>query len=275
MPRSGSIPLDAQIRQVFFFDTPDLRCTTERHRRARAADPGQERRLGGEAPSGRAGRAPGGRPRSASHQRRGRRDAGRVRLLGVDEGEDRERRTCSTPWRLARRCARSSRRSSARSSPSMHRKGSSSTSCGSSARPSCSRRSSRRRELGRRLVAELWLLPDGSRILELSTKSPPDRSVPGRVRIASVPGRPGARPQRRAAAEDEVRSRLLRGRAAERGRARLDPARRRLREAPGAARRVLLQDPAADDHAVHLVRAVVDAAAAGHRRASSRAASGR
>jgi hypothetical protein len=28
-------------------------------------------------------------------------------------------------------------------------------------------------ELGRRLVAEMWLLPDGSRILELSTKCPP------------------------------------------------------------------------------------------------------
>ena len=30
-------------------------------------------------------------------------------------------------------------------------------------------------ELGRRLVAELWLYPDGSRILELSTKCRPAR----------------------------------------------------------------------------------------------------
>ena len=29
------------------------------------------------------------------------------------------------------------------------------------------------RELGRRMVAELWLYPDGSRILELSTKCAP------------------------------------------------------------------------------------------------------
>ena len=29
-------------------------------------------------------------------------------------------------------------------------------------------------ELGRKMVAELWLYPDGSRILELSTKCPPD-----------------------------------------------------------------------------------------------------
>ena len=32
-------------------------------------------------------------------------------------------------------------------------------------------------ELGQRLVGELWLYPDGSRILELSTKSTPDRAV--------------------------------------------------------------------------------------------------
>ena len=31
-------------------------------------------------------------------------------------------------------------------------------------------------ELGRRLVAELWQLPDGSRILELSTKSTPSEA---------------------------------------------------------------------------------------------------
>ena len=31
-------------------------------------------------------------------------------------------------------------------------------------------------ELGRKLVAELWLIPDGSRILELSTKCLPDEA---------------------------------------------------------------------------------------------------
>ena len=30
----------------------------------------------------------------------------------------------------------------------------------------------------RRLVAEMWIYPDGSRILELSTKCPPDEAVP-------------------------------------------------------------------------------------------------
>ena len=32
------------------------------------------------------------------------------------------------------------------------------------------------RELDRKLVAELWLYPDGSPVLELSTKCPPDRA---------------------------------------------------------------------------------------------------
>jgi len=32
-------------------------------------------------------------------------------------------------------------------------------------------------ELGRRLVAELWLYPDGDRVLELSTKAPPAEAV--------------------------------------------------------------------------------------------------
>ena len=42
-----------------------------------------------------------------------------------------------------------------------------------SARRSCSSRTSRPPELGRRLVAELWLIPDGTRVLELSTKCLP------------------------------------------------------------------------------------------------------
>lgn len=37
--------------------------------------------------------------------------------------------------------------------------------------------------LGRRLVAEVWLLPDGSRILELSTKSPPSEAFQTAVEV--------------------------------------------------------------------------------------------
>jgi hypothetical protein len=36
----------------------------------------------------------------------------------------------------------------------------------------------RPQDYGRRLVAELWLLPDGSRIVELSTKCPPAKALP-------------------------------------------------------------------------------------------------
>ena len=72
---------------------------------------------------------------------------------------------------------------------------------------------------GRNLVAELWLYPDGSRILELSTKCAPTEGVPGRRRDARVPRRAridlsaSSRPRRR-------RSRVLRQEApgGERGR---------------------------------------------------------
>ena len=37
--------------------------------------------------------------------------------------------------------------------------------------------------LGRRLVAEVWLLPDGSRILELSTKSAPSEAFQAAVEL--------------------------------------------------------------------------------------------
>ena len=69
------------------------------------------------------------------------------------------------------------------------------------------------RELGRPLVAEMWLYPDGSRILELSTKCATDRAGAGRGRGARVPGREGRRHLGRAADEDEDRARVLRGRA--------------------------------------------------------------
>ena len=44
----------------------------------------------------------------------------------------------------------------------------------------------------RRIVAEIWLYPDGSRILELSTKCLPDGDVPGRRGGQGLPARAGA-----------------------------------------------------------------------------------
>ena len=41
------------------------------------------------------------------------------------------------------------------------------------------------------MVAELWLYPDGERILELSTKCAPAEALPGRRRDPGVPGRKG------------------------------------------------------------------------------------
>ena len=46
-------------------------------------------------------------------------------------------------------------------------------------------------DFGRRLVAELWFYPDGSRILELSTKCAPRRGLRGGRRDQGVPRRSG------------------------------------------------------------------------------------
>ena len=59
-----------------------------------------------------------------------------------------------------------------------------------------------------RLVAEMWLYPDGSRILELSTKCRPTEAFRWRPR-AGLPGRARARPGR-AADEDPERAGVLR-----------------------------------------------------------------
>jgi hypothetical protein len=46
-------------------------------------------------------------------------------------------------------------------------------------------------DYGRRLVAEMWLLPDGSRIIELSTKCPPDETFKVAVETRAFFGRVG------------------------------------------------------------------------------------
>ena len=70
----GLDPLDAQIRQVFFFDTPELALDKQGVVVRASPDPGQGRRLGREAAAGRAVGAPGGaarrRPASASRSTR-------------------------------------------------------------------------------------------------------------------------------------------------------------------------------------------------------------
>ena len=46
-------------------------------------------------------------------------------------------------------------------------------------------------ELSRRIVAELWFYPDGSRILELSAKAAPSEAFQATAELAGLPGRQG------------------------------------------------------------------------------------
>ena len=200
----GLDPLDAQIRQVFFFDTPDLALNQAgvvvRARRVQ----GRERRLGGQAAAGRARRsARASCASSPDFGRRGRRDAGRLRVLGVDEGARSARRTCAGSASRGKRPIRKLFSKEQRAFYAAHApEGLGSTTCRCSARSSCSSSSSRRPSFARKIVAELWLYPDGSRILELSTKCVPGRCSRSRPRCAgSWP--PGHRPLGRAADEDQ------------------------------------------------------------------------
>ena len=52
------------------------------------------------------------------------------------------------------------------------------------------------RDFARRLVVELWLYPDGSRILELSTKATPSEAFQVAAEARSILGRTRHRPGR-------------------------------------------------------------------------------
>ena len=165
-------PLNAEIRQVFFFDTPGADAVPARRRRARP--PGPRRRA--TTPSSSCD------PSSPSQL------PGRVRklpefgvevdaiaggfcLLGLDERDTGTGVRARTIMGQRRGKRSSFRRRNGPSTPSTPRRGSSSTTSRFSVRSSCSSSSSRRRRST--LVAEMWLYPDGSRILELSTKCAP------------------------------------------------------------------------------------------------------
>ncbi len=61
----------------------------------------------------------------------------------------------------------------------------------------------------RRLVAEMWLFPDNSRILELSTKCLPPEAFDTAAGATGVPRRPGHRPLGRAGDEDQEGAAVL------------------------------------------------------------------
>ena len=141
----GMDPLDAPDPSGVLLRHPRPEPQPAGRRRPRAPGPGQGRRLGGEAAAGHPARAA---VRAAPEPRvrgRGRRDAGRVRLLGVDEGRGAPGHACARRCRAAKRCASSSRRSSARSTPSTRPRASPSTTWRCSGRSSSSSSSSRRR----------------------------------------------------------------------------------------------------------------------------------
>ena len=171
----GVDPLDAQIRQVFFFDTPDL-VSTSRCRRQGATRAGSRRRLGGQAAPGRPRRVAGPVAQAARVRRRGRRAPRRVRVLGVAQG---------TPT----------------ADVGSHDRGGQTTAAqGVLQGPTVVLRRTRAgpvdfdelavlgpifvlklelapRTFGRRIVGEMWLYPDGSRLVELSTKCLPGEGL--------------------------------------------------------------------------------------------------
>ncbi len=84
--------LDAEIRQVVFFDTPDLKLYQAWRRRQGATDPGQGRRLGRETAAGGARRALAETPQVTVFRRRGGRHARRIRVLRIVQGVVERRR---------------------------------------------------------------------------------------------------------------------------------------------------------------------------------------
>ena len=164
-------PLEAQIRQVFFFDTPELDLDAHgvvvRARRIQGKGGDSIVKLRPVVPS----ELPEELRRSGAF---------RVEVDALPGGFVCSGTLKGTPERgrraLARQegrslCGSSSRRSSGSCSRRTRRRASASTTSPSSGRSSSSSCASFRRDLGRKLVAEMWLYPDGSRILELSTRA--------------------------------------------------------------------------------------------------------
>ena len=169
----GMDPLDAQIRQVFFFDTPDLalykKGVVARARRVQKKGDDSVVKLRPVVPS----RASDDLRQSPNMVRRGRRDARRFRVLGVHEAHPRHHRRASGRQGRAQAAqavlegaARVLRRARAR-------RESSSTTSEILGPINVLKLKFAPAGYDRRMVAELWMYPDYTRILELSTKCAP------------------------------------------------------------------------------------------------------
>ena len=189
----GVDPLEAQIRQVFFFDTPDLDLNSAgvvaRARRVQ----GRDARLGRQAAPGGPGRAPGRAAPAARVRRRGRRAAGRLRLLGVDEGRPLSPNAvheCVAGDRPLRKLfSKAQRAFFAEHAPD----GLTIDDLSVLGPIFVLKLKMAPETFSRRLVAEMWLYPDGSRIVELSTKCAPGRRARRRHRGPRLPREQGHR----------------------------------------------------------------------------------
>ena len=166
-------PVEAQPRQVFFFDTPDLALNAVgvvvRARRIQ----GGRADTRGQAPAGRAGRASRRAATRPCVQGRGRRAAGWVRVLRIAEGPDAPARKCALPSAASSPFAGSSRRTSEPSTGPTRPAGLELDALVPLGPTFILKTVFTPKSLGRPLVGEMWLYQDGSRILELSTKCQP------------------------------------------------------------------------------------------------------
>ena len=166
----GLDPLEAQIRQVFFFDTPDLDLNAVGVVARARQDSGARWRYGREAPPGRPGRPSGRAAPLTERRRRGRCDARRLRVLSIAEGEGGRADPCG-PCRSGSSSARKIFSKEQRTFFDAHAPDGITLKDLSVLGPIfVLKQNFTPPELARRLTAELWFYPDGSRILELSTK---------------------------------------------------------------------------------------------------------
>ena len=159
----GMDPLEAQIRQVFFFDTPELALNEHgvvvRARRIQGKGDDSVVKLRPVVPA----ELPADAARVGRLRGRGRRDAGRLRLLGQAEGGDRPGRRARAPspasGPLRKLFSKEQRKLFAAHAP----EGIGLDDLSILGPIFVLKLRFTPEELGRRLVAEMWLYPDGSR----------------------------------------------------------------------------------------------------------------